>query len=398
MSSSNSKGQINGSAKSIESVATTLVDRFINLAVEKGASDIHIQPESDHVTVRLRVDGILREVEKIPKDILDKVVARVKVLSNLNISEIHHPQDGRFQLSQLSKLDFRVSIFPTIHGESVVIRLLDQAKLVSFADLGLEGKLIESFKKIINKPYGLILATGPTGSGKTTTLFSILNKLNSPEKCIVTLEDPVEFHLDYVRQTQIDIKRDFDFAQGLRSLFRQNPNIIMVGEIRDKLTAEIAIQAAITGHLVLSTLHTNDSVGALIRLREMGLEKFLITSATAGIIAQRLVRRICPKCREEYTPPKEMISALGLEGVKDIKYYQGKGCLNCQNTGYQGLTGIFEVLMPTIEINELVYKDAGWQKLFEAAQRQGMQTLQQSGLIKVKEGITTLDEIIRATY
>ncbi len=397
MDENNQEKQNNDSSKPIESVATTLIDRFIDLAVERGASDIHIQPEAEHILIRLRIDGILKEIEKIPKDILNKIVSRVKVLANLNISEIRHPQDGRFQLSQLEKIDFRVSIFPTIHGESVVIRLLDQSKLVSFTDLGLEGKLVESFEKIINKPYGLILATGPTGSGKTTTLFSILNKLNSPEKCIVTLEDPVEFHLSSVRQTQINVKRDFDFAQGLRSLFRQNPNIIMVGEIRDKLTAEIAIQAAITGHLVLSTLHTNDSVGALIRMREMGLEKFLITSATAGIVSQRLIRKICPKCRQKYNPPKEMISSLGLEEVKDIKYYQGKGCLACQNTGYQGLTGIFEVLMPTLEINELIYKDTGWQELFELAQRQGMQTLRASGLIKVKEGITTLDEIIRAT-
>ena len=392
------ENQENRNSNRGESVATMLIDRFIKLAVEQGASDIHIQPEAENVLIRLRIDGILREIEKVPKDILNKIVSRVKVLANLNISEIHHPQDGRFQLNELEKIDFRVSVFPTIHGESVVIRLLDQSKLISFIDLGLEGKLVENFKEIISQPYGLILATGPTGSGKTTTLFSILNKLNSPEKCIVTLEDPVEFHLPSVRQTQIDVKRDFDFAQGLRSLFRQNPNIIMVGEIRDKLTAEIAIQAAITGHLVLSTLHTNDSVGALIRLREMGLEKFLITSATTGVISQRLVRKICSKCRQEYEPPKEILRSLGLEKYKDIKYYRGKGCLACQNTGYQGLTGIFEVLIPTPEINELVYKDAGWEKLFELAQNQGMQNLKVSGLIKVKEGITTLDEIIRVTH
>lgn len=379
-----------------EYIATTVLDKLITEAVDKGASDIHIQPEADDVLVRFRIDGTMHQVKKLPLEILSKIIARIKVMANLNISEVRHPQDGRIQIRGLDHIDFRVSIFPTILGESAVLRLLDQSKLVSFADLGLVGEQKTKFEKMIRRPYGLILVTGPTGSGKTTTLFSILSRLNSEDECIVTLEDPVEFHLPLVRQTQINVEQSFDFAQGLRSLFRQNPNIIMVGEIRDKKTAEIAVQAAITGHLVLSTLHTNDSVGALIRLREMGVEKFLITSATTGIVAQRLVRKICHECRQKYFPSPEITEPLGLEDKKQ-EYFKGTGCLACQNTGYQGQTGIFEVLTPSPAINELIYANAGWQELFDMAQQEGMQALKHDGLIKAREGITTLEEIIRVS-
>jgi len=376
---------------------TALVDQYLNKAIEMGASDIHIEPESDSVRIRLRIDGILREVERLPTNILDNLVSRIKVLANLNISETRKPQDGRFDIKKQQPIDLRVSIMPTSFGEAVVIRLLDQSNLIlTFNELGLDEEQKEIFYKMIKKPYGLILVTGPTGSGKTTTLFSVLNNINSIEKCIVTLEDPVEYHLPLLRQTQIDERGGFGFARGLRSLFRQNPDVIMVGEIRDRETADIVIQAAMTGHLVLSTLHTNDSVGALIRLKEMGLEKFLITSATSGIIAQRLVRKICPDCKVPYDPPSEILESLGLADDTST-YYKGSGCTFCHASGFRGRTGIYEILQLSQDINKLVYQDVSWRQLYDAAIKQGMQTLRQSGLKKVKAGITTLEEIIRVT-
>lgn len=376
---------------------TALVDHYLTQALEMGASDIHIEPEHDSVRIRLRIDGILREIERLPKNLIDNLISRVKVLANLDIAETRKPQDGRFEIQREQPIDMRVSIMPTAYGEAGVIRLLDQSKLIlTFNELGLDETQKNLFYEMIKKPYGLILVTGPTSSGKTTTLFSIINNINSIEKCIVTLEDPVEYHLPLLRQTQIDERGGFGFAQGLRSLFRQNPDVIMVGEIRDKETADIVVQAAMTGHLVLSTLHTNDSVGALIRLKEMGLEKFLITSATSGIIAQRLVRKICPDCKVAYEPPSEILKNMGLENNTGT-FYRGSGCSFCHASGYRGRTGIYEILKPTTEINKLVYKDASWRELYETAVSQGMQTLRQSGLKKVQEGVTTLEEIVRVT-
>lgn len=376
---------------------TALVDQYLNQAVEMGASDLHIEPESNSVRIRIRVDGILREIERLPANLLDNMISRIKVLSNLDISETRKPQDGRFELKRQHPIDLRVSIMPTNYGEAGVIRLLDQSKLIlTFNELGLDEKQKTVFYEMIKKPYGLILVTGPTGSGKTTTLFSIINNINSIEKCIVTLEDPVEYHLPLLRQTQIDEKSGFGFAVGLRSLFRQNPDVIMVGEIRDRETADIAIQAAMTGHLVLSTLHTNDSVGALIRLKEMGLEKFLITSATSGIVAQRLIRTICQDCKVAYEPPTEMLEALDLKN-ETITFYRGSGCTFCHASGYRGRTGIYEILKPSPEINKLVYQDVSWKQLNDKAIEQGMLTLHQSGIAKAKQGITTLEEIIRVT-
>jgi type IV pilus assembly protein PilB len=376
---------------------TALVDQYLGKAIEMGASDIHIEPELDSVRIRLRIDGILREIERLPINILDNLVSRIKVLSNLDISETRKPQDGRFDIKKQQTIDLRVSIMPTSFGEAAVIRLLDQSKLIlTFNELGLNETQKEIFYKMIKKPYGLVLVTGPTGSGKTTTLFSVLNNINSIEKCIVTLEDPVEYHLPLLRQTQINERSGFGFARGLRSLFRQNPDVIMVGEIRDRETADIVIQAAMTGHLVLSTLHTNDSVGALIRLKEMGLEKFLITSATSGIIAQRLVRKICPDCKVEYEPAPELLETLSLTN-NTTTYYRGSGCTFCHASGFRGRTGVFEILEPNQEIKKLVYQDVGWRQLYDEATKQGMQTLRQSGLEKVKEGSTTLEEIIRVT-
>lgn len=374
-----------------------IVDDLIALSIGKGASDIHIEPNHDEIVIRLRIDGILKKLESLPMNLLDRIMARIKVLANLNISETRHPQDGRFEVRQEKNMEMRVSTFPTLYGECAVIRILDQSKLISsFEELGIDGELKNIFNDLIKKPYGFILLTGPTGSGKTTTLFSMLNKINSTERCITTLEDPVEIRLPLLRQTQIQPEIGFGFPEGLRSLFRQNPDVIMVGEIRDKETADIAIQAAITGHLVISTLHTNDSIGALIRLREMELEKFMITSAISGIIAQRLVRKICPKCRVPHKPSPELISMLGLEN-EDIQYFRGTGCDVCQNTGYSGRIGIFEVLIPNEEINTLIYKDADWQDMFNASFGRGLPTLRQNGLEKVRQGITTLEEILRVT-
>ncbi len=377
--------------------ATHIVDRFIKQAIENWASDIHIEPEDASVRIRYRIDGVLVEVEKLPLNVLNNLISRVKVLANLDIAENRRPQDGRFEIHSPSVIDMRVSVFPTVYGECAVIRILDQSKLMnSFAELGFHEDQLKTFEEMIKKPYGLILVTGPTGSGKTTTLFSILNNINSPKRCIVTLEDPVEYHLPFIRQSQINEDIGFGFAEGLRSLFRQNPDVIMIGEIRDRKTADIAIQAAMTGHLVLSTLHTNDSVGALIRLSEMRLEKFLITSATIGIIAQRLVRRICPDCKEEYQPQENLISMINSQDLPKI-FYHSKGCEMCNNTGYRGRVGIFEILTPSPEVNKLVYKEASWQDLFNMATSQGMISLRKSGMKMVENGITTLEEVLRVT-
>lgn len=386
------------SNKNLDFSATTIVDRYLQQAIGMRASDIHIEPENNAVRIRFRIDGALREIERLPLTMLNNLISRVKVMAKMDISETRLPQDGRFEItSQPALIDIRVSVFPTDYGEAAVIRILDQSKLLtSFEQLGLGEKQIKMFQEIIKKPYGLILVTGPTGSGKTTTLFSILNNINSIDKCIVTLEDPVEYHLPLLRQTQIDENIGFGFAKGLRSLFRQNPDVIMIGEIRDKETAEIAIQAAMTGHLVLSTLHTNDSVGALIRMKEMGLEKFLITSATVAIVAQRLVRRICPDCQKTYTPDPELIKLLGLENPPK-NFYHGSGCDLCNGTGYRGRTAIFEILRPSAEINKLIYQGTGWREMYDKAISQGLQTLRQSGFKKIEEGVTTLEEILRVT-
>jgi type IV pilus assembly protein PilB len=376
--------------------ATTLVSDFINQAINSGASDLHIEPEAEAVRVRLRVDGIMLDIAKMPLPLLGNLISRIKVIAQLDISETRLPQDGRFEIHRTKTLDLRVSIFPTIYGECAVIRLLDRSQLIlSFNELGFAEDQVKIFQSMIKKPYGLILVCGPTSSGKTTTLFSILNVINSSEKCIVTLEDPVEYHLPLLRQTQIDERINFSFAQGLRSLFRQNPDVIMVGEIRDNKTADIAIQAAMSGHLVLSTLHTNDSVGALIRLREMGLEKFLITSATSGIVAQRLIRKICQNCKQPDQPEPHLLQLLDLKEA--ITAYKGAGCELCRGSGFIGRTGIFEILRPSPEINKLVYRDVSWRDLHDQAAKEGLQTLRQSGIAKIQQGITTVDEVIRVT-
>lgn len=351
-----------------------LVNLMLAQALNDSASDIHIEPEEDILKVRYRIDGILHDRPSLPKYLQSAVISRIKILSNLNIAERRSPQDGRFQIKMESRqIDIRVSIVPTIYGENVVLRLLDRSSaILSLRELGFSKEALEKFEKLIRKPYGIILVCGPTGSGKTTTLYAALNTVNSKEKNIITIEDPVEYHLGGIRQIQFDPKANVTFANGLRSILRQDPDIIMVGEIRDKETSEIAIQAALTGHLVFSTLHTNDAPGAVTRLIDMGVEPFLISSSLAGVLAQRLVRTICKECK-------------------------GKGCPKCMQSGYKSRIAIFELMLIDDKIRGLITAKAPKEELRKQLQSSGMLSLKDDGLQKVKEGITTVEEILRLT-
>ncbi|MDD5611281.1 MAG: ATPase, T2SS/T4P/T4SS family, partial [Candidatus Omnitrophica bacterium] len=327
-----------------ETTIIKLVNVIIMQAMKDRASDIHIEPEEDKVRVRYRIDGVLREINSMPKTLQSAVISRIKVLSDMDIAESRKPQDGRIRVKMETKdLDIRVSSFPTNHGENIVMRLLDKSSvLLGLKDLGFGDNDLKEFEKLIHRPNGIILVTGPTGSGKTTTLYAALSTINSVERNIITLEDPVEYELPMIRQTPVNPKAGITFATGLRSILRQDPDVIMVGEIRDRETADIAIQAALTGHLVLSTLHTNDAPSALTRLIDMGIEPFLISSSVIGILAQRLVRTICDKCKERFIPPPEVVKELGVEGK--YEFYKGKGCDKCRMTGLVGRIGIYELL------------------------------------------------------
>ncbi len=357
-----------------EAPVVRLVNLMLAQALNDSASDIHIEPEEDILKVRYRIDGILRDRPPMPKYLYSAIVSRLKILSNLNIAERRSPQDGRFQIKmESSQIDIRVSIVPTIYGENVVLRLLDRSSaILSLTELGFSKEVLEKYEKLIRKPYGIILVCGPTGSGKTTTLYASLNTVNSKEKNIITIEDPVEYHLGGIRQIQFDPKANVTFVNGLRSILRQDPDIIMVGEIRDKETAEIAIQAALTGHLVFSTLHTNDAPGAITRLIDMGVEPFLISSSLAGALAQRLVRIICKECK-------------------------GKGCPECMHSGYKGRIAIFELMLVDDKTRGLITAKAPREELRKQLQSSGMRTLKDDGLQKVREGITTVEEILRLT-
>ncbi|OGX08692.1 MAG: hypothetical protein A2Z88_11550 [Omnitrophica WOR_2 bacterium GWA2_47_8] len=373
------------------------VNLIINQALAERASDIHIEPEENLVRVRYRIDGILREIITVPKKLQNAVISRVKILCKMDIAENRRPQDGRIRYKTENKdLDIRVSTFPTVHGENVVMRLLVRSSvLLGLKELGFSEKDHEAFAKLIRKPYGIILVTGPTGSGKTTTLYTALTAVNSIEKNIVTVEDPVEYELPLIRQTQVNPKAGITFANGLRSILRQDPDIIMVGEIRDKETADVAIQAALTGHLVLATLHTNDAPSALTRLLDMGIEPFLISSSVVGVIAQRLVRMICEKCKEKYTPNAEVVKELGMKETVD--FYHGKGCSRCKSSGFSGRTGIFEILLVNEDIRRLVDGKNSADQIKKKAMELGMKGLRQDGLLKVKERMTTAEEVLRAT-
>lgn len=375
-----------------------LVDQLFIQAVKEGATDLHIEPDRNTVRTRLRIDGVLHQGISLPKSLQAAVATRIKIMAGMNISETRLPQDGRIRFSLGRKnIDMRVATFPTIYGENIVLRVLDREKLVMGLDkLGMDGPDLERFKKYINMPNGIVLVTGPTGSGKTTTLYSALSYINSLDRNIITIEDPVEYELPVIRQSQINPKAGLTYAVGLRSMLRQDPDVLLVGEMRDEETCEISIRAALTGHLVFSTMHTNDAAGAVPRLLDMGIEPFLVSSSLLAIVAQRLVRTICPRCKEEYRPQKEMLEQLGILHEADlIKFYRGRGCDYCNKTGYKGRIGIFEILPVTKRVRELINERADSVKLLEAGKAAGMKTLKEDGVIKVKKGLTTVEEVIR---
>jgi general secretion pathway protein E len=374
-----------------------LVNVILTQALKRQASDIHIEPYEKEVKVRFRIDGILYEIFSLPKRFQAHVVSRVKVMANLDIAEKRVPQDGRIKIKVANKaVDIRVSVIPMAYGERIVLRLLDKGvSLLGLGDMGLPPDKLKIFGGLINKNNGILLVTGPTGSGKTTTLYAAINRINSTEKNIITIEDPIEYELQGVGQIQVNPKTDLTFARGLRSVLRHDPDIIMVGEIRDLETVEIAIQASLTGHLVFSTLHTNDAAGALTRLVDMGVEPFLIASSLLGVVAQRLVRRICPECKEPFQEVESALTELGLP--KDQVLWRGRGCDACMQSGYRGRTGIFELLLMDNETRHLLTSGADSVTIKEAAVKRGMSTLFADGLEKVKAGVTTLNEVLRVT-
>ncbi len=375
-----------------------LLDLLITYAVKQDATDLHIEPDEKLIRTRYRIDGILYQGPSIPKHLLSPITVRVKIMSGMNISETRVPQDGRIKFTVDNKIiDIRVSSFPTTFGETMALRLLDKEKLVKgLEELGFSKSNLDIFKQAIEKPHGIILATGPTGSGKTTTLYTTLTYLNNVERKIITVEDPVEYELPIIRQSQINPKAGLTFAVGLRSILRQDPDVIFVGEVRDSETAEMAVRAALTGHLVFSTLHTNDAVGAVPRLLDMGVESFLLASSLTAIIAQRLTRIICKRCKEETTPDPALVKRLGSEEeTRNIKFYHGRGCPNCRGTGYRGRTGVFELLNITPGISDLIIKGADGNVIKTTAVKEGFRTLREDGVEKVAQGITTIEEVLR---
>jgi type II secretion system protein E len=378
-----------------------LVNLLMENAVTSGASDIHIEPFEDNLRVRYRIDGVLFDAEAPPKRLKAAITSRIKIMAELNIAERRLPQDGRIRMNlQGRRLDLRVSTIPTIHGESVVMRILDRAAiLMPFEKLGFDRRTERYVDRLIQLPHGMMLVTGPTGSGKTTTLYAALDKINSPDKKIITIEDPVEYQLRGVNQIHVKPKIGLTFAAGLRHIVRQDPDVIMVGEIRDLETADIAIHAALTGHLVFSTLHTNDAPGALTRLLDMGAEPFLVASVLEGVLAQRLVRLICPACRVPYDPEPKELRAMGLTGLpSDARLARGKGCPECRGTGYRGRSGIYEFLPMTEEMRSLTLRKSPGHELHQRAVATGMTTLRQDGWAKCCQGVTTIDEVLRVTH
>jgi type IV pilus assembly protein PilB len=414
-----------GDQKDLKKLAADLpvvriVDTLLEYSIIEGASDIHIEPEEKDVLIRYRVDGILRNVMVLPKNVHSGIAARIKILSNLKVDEHRLPQDGRFKIATDEyNVAFRVSIIPTFCGEKIVLRLLNEkAQVLSLEQLGLQPEPLKILKRNITKPHGIILVTGPTGSGKTTTLYTLLNILNTPEVNISTIEDPIEYRMPHVNQSQVNPKIGYTFATGLRSFLRQDPNIIMVGEIRDQETAEIAVHAAMTGHLVLSTIHTNDAPTTMPRLSEMGVPNFLIATTVNMIIAQRLVRKICPNCIQSYNLATETVSELekqlnlsniletmereksimnAKKGLGSLLFYRGKGCKQCNNSGYKGRIGIYEILENDDEMASLILKNADADLIRQATKKKGVLLMIEDGFIKAKNGITTLEEVLRVT-
>ena len=376
-----------------------LVNSLFSQAVKDRASDIHIEPFETSMTVRFRVDGMLSEIIKPPKRAQNTIISRVKIMAGLNIAEKRLPQDGRIRLKIAGRdIDVRVSTVPTTYGERIVMRLLDRSSVLrDLNTIGFSRRNYLIISELINKSHGIVLVTGPTGSGKTSTLYGCLAQINSPDLNILTIEDPVEYQLKGIGQVQVNAKINLTFANGLRSFLRQDPDVIMVGEIRDRETAEIAIQASLTGHLVLSTVHTNDAPGALARLVDMGIEPFLVASSLIGVVAQRLVRTICGKCKHEYVPTAEEVSGVGLDPKTVRVLYKGAGCTVCQGSGYQGRTGIYELMLIDDELRALIIKNTDSNTIKNKARERGMITLRDDGADKVQRGITTAEEVSRVT-
>ncbi len=381
------------------------VVRLLNLvllqAIRDRASDIHLEPFEDEFKMRCRVDGVLYELTPPPKHLALAIVSRVKVMSNLNIAERRLPQDGRINLVvNQQPVDLRVAVLPTMFGESVVMRVLDRSNVqLSLERVGLRPDDLAKLRSLIARPNGIVIVTGPTGSGKTTTLYAALNELNTVDTKILTAEDPVEYDIDGMIQCQVNLDQELTFSKLLRSFLRQDPDIILVGEVRDLETAQLAIQASLTGHLVFTTLHTNDAPSSVLRLIDLGIESFLLTATVEGIVAQRLVRKICVGCREEFTPTQEQLMELALrpQDVQGKKFFRGRGCEKCNKSGYKGRMGIYEIMSFDDQIREMIMQEASTAVLRAEARRRGMRTLRESGLLSIYEGLTTIDEVVRET-
>lgn len=382
-----------------------IISQILESAEKEHASDVHIEPRGEEIIVRIRVDGVLKETARIEIGLLETIISRLKILGQLDITNHSNPQEGHFELvSSIEEkngdrriLNVRVSIFPTIYGEAVVLRLLNRKELlIPFVQMGFDASDRKLVEDLISLPYGMILATGPAGSGKTTFLYSAINMLAKPERNIITLEDPVEYHLENVRQSQVHPERDFTFDSGMRSILRQDPDVIMIGEIRDATTAETAIHASLTGRLLLSTLHANSSVGTVARLLDMKIDPALIAYALNGVVAQRLVRRICQTCKEQYTPEPHTLELLGLAPT-NAEYMHGRGCSACANTGYSGRVGIFEVLIVDNDIRQAIVTHEPIDAIQALANQKGLKTLRADGIRKITAGLTTPEEILRVS-
>jgi type IV pilus assembly protein PilB len=398
------KGLTGGEGEVIDETSAPiirLVQLMITEAVQMRASDIHIEPFEDRVRVRYRVDGVLEERDSIPKRLQNAVISRLKILSKIDIAERRRAQDGRIKVTMPKKeLDLRVSVLPTNHGQSIVMRLLDKDNIkIGLKQLGMADDDFRTFNGLVRRPNGIILVTGPTGSGKTTTLYAALNDLNRPDKKIITAEDPVEYYLQGINQVEVKHSIGLDFARIIRAMLRQAPNVILVGEMRDSETAEMGIQASLTGHLVLSTLHTNDAPSAVTRMVDMGVPAYLVASSVIAVLAQRLVRVVCPKCKQPQRPSDAQLEAAGIpfETAQKATFMKGKGCGNCSKSGYRGRLGIYELMMMSSRVRELAFQGASSQDIRKVAVSQGMRTLYRDGIEKAMRGITTLDEVMRIT-
>lgn len=377
-----------------------LIDSLIEQAVSQKASDIHIEPMDKEIRIRMRIDGILQTMMTIPWETYTAIITRIKIMGDMNIAEKRIPQDGRYEVNVLDRVvDIRISTMPTVHGEKIVLRLLDRSNfLFPKESLGFSDENIAKFDELTKIPHGIILVTGPTGSGKSTTLYTMLNEINNEYDNIITIEDPVEYVIPGLNQIQINPKAGLSFAVALRSVLRQDPDIIMIGEIRDQETAQMAIRAAITGHLVLSTIHTNDAAGAITRLIEMGVEPYLLADALGGIISQRLVRKICLNCKEEYLPNESIVENIGPVLLKKTKLYRGTGCALCNYTGYKGRIAVHEILMISKKIQVMILRREPTEKIKKQAKQDGMKTLFENALSLVRDGITTIEEVMSILY